>query len=411
MERTHVLVAIPVFNGQDFVPRCIASAMRLDRHRADIDVLVLDDCSPAPGWSTWLAGYCKSAGAYYYRNPVNIGIVRNFNLGFRCGVEEGYDYVLIANSDTIMAHDMVGSLIAAAETSASIGSVTAWSNNVSLYSIPNECSEESLGDPAVVDWIGGELAGEFGDAVVDVPAGTGFALFVPTRVFSDLGYLDNVFDRGYCEETDWTLRSLEAGYRAVLGLGAFAYHMGGASTRAAGLIGPTETSVDAHEAIIDLRYPRFREQCDAFLASASYRAMEERALHRLVASAASQWGYNLEMTASGSTPRAGHEGPRPLCLIDTANPHQVCMRYRGFSKTYSVGWEPTPSFLLRMFHSLPSHAAVPGTGAAADDLAGHLAAHGVPVQRTVGHAGSGAVAARPTSLSDGTVIRRKLLDG
>jgi len=378
MTRPRILVVIPVFNGQDFVPRCIASAMRFDRRSVDIDVLVLDDCSPAPGCSTRLAAYCKSAGAHYYRNPVNIGIVRNFNLGFRCGVEEGYDYILMANSDTIMARNMIGSLVSAAETDPSIGSVTAWSNNVSLYSIPNECTEESLGDPSFVDWIGTELADEFDDSVLDVPAGTGFALFVPARVLSDLGYLDNVFDRGYCEETDWTLRSLEAGYRVVLGLGAFAYHMGGASTRAAGLIGPTETSVAAHEAIIDLRYPRFRDQCDAFLASASLRDVEARALRRLVGSAASTWGYHLTMITSFD---AGHAGPRPDCWISPRRAEQARMWFRGFSKTYALNGERPADFLQRMFHRLPSYAIIPDTGAAPDDLAEHLAAHGVPVQR------------------------------
>ena len=139
-----------------------------------------------------------------------------------------------------------------------------------------------------------------------MPAGTGFALFVPARALSDLGYLDNVFDRGYCEETEWTLRSLEAGYRVVLGLGAFAYHMGSASTKAAGLIGPTETSVAAHEAIIDLRYPSFRDQCDAFLTSVSLRDVEARALRRLVGSAVSTWGYDLEMITSFEAGHAGH---------------------------------------------------------------------------------------------------------
>ncbi len=377
MTRVRVLVVITVFDGRDFVPRSIASAMRFDRRSVDIDVLVLDDCSPAPGWSEWLATYCESVGARYYRNPVNIGIVRNFNLGFRCGVEQAYDYILMANSDTIMAHNMVDSLVSAVETDPSIGSVTAWSNNVSLYSIPNECTEESLGDSSVVDWIGAELADEFGDSVLDVPAGTGFALFVPARVLSDIGYLDSVFDRGYCEETDWTLRSLENGYRVVLGLGAFAYHVGGASTRLAGLIGPTETSVLAHEAIIDLRYPRFRDQCDAFLASASLRDVEGRALHRLLGSSASTWGYDLEITTFFE---AGHAGPRPLCWIDPHRPEQVNVWFRGFSRAYSLDEESLVDFLQRAFHRLPSHAIVSDVGAA-DDLTEHLAMHGIPVRR------------------------------
>jgi hypothetical protein len=174
---------------------------------------------------------------------------------------------------------------------------------------------------------------------------------------------------------------MEAGYRAVLGLGAFAYHIGGASTRAAGLIGPTETSISAHEEIIDLRYPRFREQCETFLASASLRGVEARALHRLVASAVAAWGYDLEMSASGQSSSARSVGLHPLCLVDPGDSSQVRMWYRGFSNTYSLGEEPIADFLLRTFHRLPSHSIVPDTGAAADDLAEHLATHRVSVRR------------------------------
>lgn len=329
-----VLVVIPVYGGADFVLRCVTSAARLDDRACSIDVLVLDDCSPAAGWSEGLAAHCAMVGVYYYRNPVNVGIVRNFNFGFRTGVEDGYDYVLMANSDTILAHSLVSALVAAAQTDTAIGSVTAWGNNVSFCSIPNECIEETLGDPKIVNWIGAQLADEFGSAVLDVPAGTGFALLVPIRVLADIGYLDNVFDRGYCEETDWTQRSIARGYRAVLGLGAFAYHLGSASTRAAGLIGPTETSISAHEAIIDLRYPHFRDDIDAFVASDAIAALGTRAVRRLIGSAISAWGYVLH--PSGSYARTGPVAGPPVCERDAADPALVYVSFRGFREAYQL---------------------------------------------------------------------------
>ena len=48
--------------------------------------------------------------------------------------------------------------------------------------------------------------------------------------------MDPVFGRGYCEETDWSLRSMAAGYRVALAPGTFVYHAGRGSNLEAGLV-------------------------------------------------------------------------------------------------------------------------------------------------------------------------------
>ena len=135
--RPRVLLAITVYNGRAFVPRCLTSAKGLETPSADVDVLVLDDCSPEPGFSELIAEQCKRQGIYYYRTPRNLGIVRNVNMGLLAAVEKGYDYVIISNSDVIYSKQTVEMLLAASRSSPRIGSVTAWSNNVSIFSIPN----------------------------------------------------------------------------------------------------------------------------------------------------------------------------------------------------------------------------------------------------------------------------------
>ena len=45
-----LLLAITVYNGRKFVPRCIDSAVRLSHDGCEVDVVILDDCSPEPGW-------------------------------------------------------------------------------------------------------------------------------------------------------------------------------------------------------------------------------------------------------------------------------------------------------------------------------------------------------------------------
>ena len=106
--------------------------------------------------------------------------------------------------------------------------------------------------------------------------------------------MDPVFGRGYCEETDWSLRSLAAGYRVALAPGCFVYHSGRGSNLEAGLVTRDHTSVPENEDIIDMRYPLFRGQVGAFAASG---ILSEARLHGVAAMmrrAGAEVGYTID---------------------------------------------------------------------------------------------------------------------
>ena len=60
--RQRVLFAITVYNGRDFVPECLRSAAAMDPEHAEVDLLVLDDASPEPGFSEDIAALCSELG-------------------------------------------------------------------------------------------------------------------------------------------------------------------------------------------------------------------------------------------------------------------------------------------------------------------------------------------------------------
>src|SRR5688500_1460007 len=106
-----VLVAVLVYNGRDFVPRCLESISRLEKGASEADVLILDDHSPDPGWSEELSELCAAHNFGYYRSPRNLGIPRNFNLGVLRAVSAGYDYVVLLNSDVVVPYNLVDQLV------------------------------------------------------------------------------------------------------------------------------------------------------------------------------------------------------------------------------------------------------------------------------------------------------------
>lgn len=345
-----ILLCITVYNGRDFVPRTLESAARLHSDAADVDVLVLDDASPDPGWNVELERLCAGHGFIYYRSPRNLGIPRNVNLGLRAALRGQYDFVVISNSDVIYPANLIDGFMAVGED-AGVGSVTAWSNNVSVYSVPNADPDTFLMNQDVVDWVSASIAGNFGRSLVDVPAGISFCILIPTHVLRDVGVMDPVFGRGYCEETDWTLRSKVLGYRITLAPGIFVYHAGGGSTRDAGLLASGHTTIPANEAIIDLRYPQFRDQVDAFMSSGILEKAHADAIRQVIVDAGRQFGYSVEV---GWLPRTTTGSSVVRCIVAPDHTRSIRAEFHGFVHEVAVDADADVAAVLRaLFQSEP----------------------------------------------------------
>jgi GT2 family glycosyltransferase len=285
------LVAVLVYNGREVTLPCLESMARL---RGNVDLLVLDDCSPLPGWSAELAERCEKLEIQYYRSPRNLGIPRNMNLAMLRGVTAGYDSLAIVNSDVVLSESIVEAANDVLFEDLSVASVTPWSNNVSIFSLPMATATPQLRSVEHVDLVASALRGRFGTATVEIPTGVGYCMFMRSVVVQEVGLMDTIFGRGYCEEVDWCQRARRAGYRHVLGLGSFAFHHGGATNREAGLLAAGHTTVIEHEAIVDYRYPTYRADVLRFQQS-SRMAVTEAAMAAIVTTAARELGYVLDI--------------------------------------------------------------------------------------------------------------------
>lgn len=328
-DRRRVLLAITAYNGRDFLERTLRSALRIDTSSADLEIVVFDDASPEEGFGEWLAELCSSLGIGYYRTPRNLGIVRNVNLGLLYGRDQEHDFVIISNSDVIYPENLLTGMIAVADSDETIGSVTAWSNNVSVYSLPNEYPDRMLADQTTVDLVSRALNAHYGTGAVDVPAGISFCILIPRRVLAEVGLMDPVFGRGYCEETDWTLRSKARGYRIALAPGVFVYHAGQGSTLAAGLLSEGHSTVPANEAILGMRYPLFRGQVEAFLNSSTLDELSLWGASVVIRAAVKERGYRVDV---GGLPRESDSDDDVRVTLDvTGVTGAPVARFRGFT--------------------------------------------------------------------------------
>ncbi|WP_394944270.1 glycosyltransferase family 2 protein [uncultured Ilumatobacter sp.] len=381
MIRPRVLLALTVYNGRAVVPAALTSVAALSQAVADIDVLVLDDCSPEPGFSDDVERQCRTLGHKYYRSPRNLGIPRNVNLGLLAALDGGYDYVIVSNSDVIYSEMAVDQLVLIAQTDSRIGSVTAWSTNVSIYSIPNAAPNDHLTDQSITNEVGAALRNTFGTGAVDIPAGISFAMLIPTPVLRVVGVMDPVFGRGYCEETDWSRRSVEAGFRLTLGVGAFVYHAGGGSTEAAGLLQPGQTTVAGNERIIDMRYPDFRTVVGKFFEAGTMPELNQRALEAIIGQASEEHGYRLAIGLRPERPTG--EADRAVAIDVTLHgPHNslanVTTSVFGFTSTFSTSADAAAE-MIRTAHGMPLAVDVYDIGVAAEQFAHAIAGDGATV--------------------------------
>jgi GT2 family glycosyltransferase len=362
-----VLLAVLVYNGREFVPRCLESAAgQQGASEHDVDVLVLDDCSPEPGWSDELEELSAKLHIGYYRSPRNLGIPRNMNLGLLRGVAGGYDFVAILNSDLILPANFVPGILKVADANENVGTVTAWSNNASIYSLPNADAERYLASQEWTNWVSAAVANEFGPQGVEIPVGVGNCLLVPTPVVTQVGLFDPVYGRGYCEEVDFCLRCRSAGLRNLLAPNVFVYHKGNASTRLAGLLADGESTVEVHERIVDWRYPLYRSQVGAYLASSIPDTLLRNGLNRILIQAATEFGYAIE---AGWLNRSTDDNEVHFVMEPTGRPAQITAYFRGF--TIPVGL-PAGAGILEGVRELmggpPRRVAINDRGEHADDL-------------------------------------------
>jgi GT2 family glycosyltransferase len=376
LRRPRVLLAILVYGGSEVVPACLQSAagLRAGAHR--VDVLVLDDCSPDAAWGADLERVCASLDLGYYRSPRNIGIPRSMNLAMLQARSGGYDHVIIANSDVVFPLNLASVLVGVAEANPDAGSVTAWSSNVSIFSLHSE-DRTSLARQDVVDWISYQLEGELGGTAVEVPTAVGFCMLIPTPVAARVGLFDPVFGRGYCEEVDWSRRAKAMGYRNLLSPSVFVFHYGGASTRAAGLLLGGDTTVAEHERIVDFRHPGYRADVDAFVRSAALAPLAVRASRAIVVGAARRWGYRVEATAIG----AGSGPGVPFLALPDAPRLLLTGHYAGFATEVAVddGADPAAG-LAELLGRAPERVTIRDRGRSSDRLAGAAWGPGVVVE-------------------------------
>jgi GT2 family glycosyltransferase len=214
-----VFVIILNWNGFDVTCDCLRSLASVDY--SNMQVVVVDngstDCSADRlqqqfGWIRVI------------RNSVNLGFTGGNNCGIRAALDAEADYILLLNNDTVVAKNFLLELIEAAEADRTVGLL----NPKILYFEPAD--RIWYGGGSFSFWKG--IASHRGHRALDQGAYdvrthvtfiTGCAFLIKAETVRKVGMLDDMFFYT-CEDTDWSIRCLRAGYKALYVPSATVWH-------------------------------------------------------------------------------------------------------------------------------------------------------------------------------------------
>jgi GT2 family glycosyltransferase len=155
----------------------------------------------------------------------NRGYAGNNNVGIKIALEQGADWILIANDDTDFAPDCLAKMVEVGNSDATIGILgpmvyhhdepnmiqsaggVLGRNWLGMHLGRNEVDHSQFSEPHPVEWL------------------SGCAILVRRDVIDQIGMLDERFFM-YSEEKEWCMRASKAGWKLVNVPGAKVWHKG-----------------------------------------------------------------------------------------------------------------------------------------------------------------------------------------
>ena len=209
-------IVIPVWNQLSLTRDCIES---ITKNTAGGYRLIVVDNASADDMKSFLKGLEAEKGKslLVIRNDSNLGFIKAVNRGI---MASNAPYVCILNNDTLVTRGWLEEMIRIIDAAKDIGIVNPSSNNLGQKPAPGE-SVESYAKNFKPE------SGKF----IELGSAIGFCMLVKRELFDKIGLFDEVYGMGNFEDSDFSRRAVQEGYRCVRARGAYVYHRENSSFR------------------------------------------------------------------------------------------------------------------------------------------------------------------------------------
>jgi GT2 family glycosyltransferase len=202
-----IAVIIVDYNSEKFLRRCLCSLVALGRK--DLNFIVVDNGGSLDS---------PSLEAAFPRLTVldpetNLGFAGGCNAGMQRAIQDGADYCLLLNPDTVASEDFLEPLLSLMKDDDRVG-----------IACPTVCDDDEVGEVAYggggINWCTGRayvirgrrLQGD-GPSVA-VPFATGSAMMLRSSAVRDVGLMDEGYFL-YFEDVEYSQMFLRAGWKVV----------------------------------------------------------------------------------------------------------------------------------------------------------------------------------------------------
>jgi O-antigen biosynthesis protein len=218
-------VVVPIYDAYHDFLRCLYS---LFNYQDIYRIILLDDSSTDTRVKDLLR-ILKEHEQERFRieeNPQNLGYLKTVNKGMRMTKND----VILLNTDTVVTRGWARKMRACAYSDDRIATVTPFTNNGRMCSVPEFLENNAIPKGFTVDSFAECVENASSNRYPELVTAVGFCMYIRRSVLDEVGYFDDVnFEMGYGEEVDFSFRATCRGYKNVLCDNTFVFHRGRAS--------------------------------------------------------------------------------------------------------------------------------------------------------------------------------------
>lgn len=213
-----ITVIVPIYNALDDVKKLLKSLKK--NFNFDLgDCILINDFSNDKT-TTYLKNFIKANNAFkLVNNPKNLGFIKTSNYGIKLSESE---ITVLLNSDTIIPSCFLEKIIKCFKSDKKIGLASPISSNSNAYYIPKRKSYSVQKMNDIINQKHTPLYSK-------IPEAEGFCFCIRKEVIEKQGFLDEIYNKGYHEEVDYSYKALTKGWKIALIDSLYVYHKAEAS--------------------------------------------------------------------------------------------------------------------------------------------------------------------------------------
>ena len=216
-----VSIVILSYNNTKMTIQCIESIRRRSFHPS-LEIIIVDNASEK-NEVIKIRNYCKKNTITFVANPKNFGFSKGNNIGMKLARGE---YIVLLNNDTVVTPGWIERLTfhAMKKNVGLVGPVTNNVGNEMLISLPyNKDTLLGMEEEAL------EYTSSHWGVEQEWKVLAAFCWFLPKKVYTHVGELDENYGRALFEDDDYCIRLKRLGYKLIGVDDVFVHHYGSIS--------------------------------------------------------------------------------------------------------------------------------------------------------------------------------------